>query len=111
MAIDEDIVVYEHPNPHMKSFFIPDPISPPRVEDFRKPLPETSLEKIKNLGSIGAKVAEELLEIQGITEFRTRPREILVIKDRAASWKNIEPKVLKILRRALRRQRIHLVRR
>jgi len=111
LASDDDIVVYEHPNPHIKSFFIPDPISPPRVEIFRAPLPQSSREKMKSLGNIGARVVQELLDIPGIIEVRTRPREMLLKKDRAASWEDMVPQALKILQRALRKQQIHLVRR
>jgi hypothetical protein len=109
--MNKDIAVYEHPNPHMKSFFISAPLWPLRVEIFRKPLPEISGEKMKSLGNIGGRVIQELLEIAGVRELWTRPREILVKKERAASWQDIEPGVLEILRRALRKQRIHLVKR
>lgn len=109
LAVDDDIVVYEHPNPHIKSFFIPGPIWPPRVEIFRAPFSPSSREKMRGLGNIGARLLQELLDIPGIIELRTRPREVLLKKDHAASWENIAPQALKILRRAMRKQRIHLV--
>ena len=109
VAPDDDIVVYEHPNPHIKSFFIPDPIWPARVEVFRALLPQSSREEMKGMGNICEHVVRELLDIPGVIELRTRPREMLLKKDQATSWENIVPQVLKILRRAIRKQQIHLV--
>jgi hypothetical protein len=109
LTSDNDIAVYEHPNPHIKSFFIPGPIWPPRVEIFCAPLPQSSREKMKGMGKIGERVIKELLDIPGVIELRTRPREMLLKKDQASSWENIVPQVLKILRRAMRKQKIHLV--
>jgi len=111
LALHDDIVIYKHPNPHIKSFFIPGPIWPPRVEIFRAPLQQSSREKMKNMGNIGAGVVQELLDIPGIIELRTRPREVLLKKDRVTSWEDIVPQALEILRRALRKQQIHLVKR
>jgi Scaffold protein Nfu/NifU N terminal len=107
----DDIVVYEHPNPHMRSFFISVSIWPPRVEVFHKSSLDTSRDDVKSLGNIGARMAKELLEIPGLRELMMRPGEILVKKDRAVAWQNIEPEVLKILQRALRKYQIHLVKR
>ncbi|RLB16586.1 MAG: hypothetical protein DRG82_08680 [Deltaproteobacteria bacterium] len=109
MVSDDPIAVYEHPNPHIKSFFIPGPIWPPRVEIFRPPLDQTSQDRVKRLGNIGTSVVRDLLAIPGVIELRTRPSEILLKKSRTASWEDIVPRALKILRRALRKQQIHLV--
>jgi hypothetical protein len=66
---------------------------------------------VKSLGNIGVRMAKELLEIPGLRELMMRPGEILVKKDRAVTWQDIEPEVLKIVQRALRKQHIHLVKR
>jgi hypothetical protein len=104
-----DIVVYEHPNPQLRSFFISVSIWPPRVEVFHKSSLDGSREDVEGLGSIGVQMAKELLEIPGLKELRMRPGEILVKKHPAAAWQDIEPEVLRILQRALRKQQIHLV--
>jgi hypothetical protein len=111
LVMHDDIVVYEHPNPHMRSFFIGVSFWPPRVEVFHKTPLDTSRENVKSLGNIGVRMAKELLEIPGLRELMMRPGEILVKKDRAVTWQDIEPEVLKIVQRALRKQHIHLVKR
>ena len=109
MVNQDDITVYEHPNPQLRSFFISASTLPPRVEVFHKSSLDGSWENMQGLGSIGLRMAKELLEIPGLKELRMRPGEILVKKHRAAAWLDIEPEVRRILQRALRKQQIHLV--
>ncbi len=109
MDSQDDIVMYQHPNPHIRSFFTPGPIAPPRHEVFRLPLSQPSREKMTQLGNIGASIVQDLLRIPGIIEVRTRPREILLKKDASASWEPIVLSAKKILQRALMKQAIHLV--
>jgi len=111
MVSDDKIAVYEHPNPHMKSFCFSEPICPPRVEAFRSPFSHSTREQMKGFGNIGASVVQDLLAIPGIIEIRTRPKEKLLKKDHTASWEDIVPRAYEILQRALRKQRIHLVKR
>jgi hypothetical protein len=81
------IRIYVHPNPEIKSFTTMESISPPRVEYFKNPL---------------NKETEESL-------IRIKPKEIRMKKEEDASWDDIEGKVCKILKRALQRKGIKIV--
>jgi len=105
------VVVYHHPNPEMKSFLTPVPISTPRVEQFKAPLAPESEPIMEELGTIGAQVVKDIMAIPGIRELRIKPKEILLKKEYGSQWETIEKPVLQILDRALRRKAMHIVRR
>ncbi len=103
------INIYVHPNPEIKSFTTMEPISPPRVENFKKPLNPQSEESLKQLGVIGSQIVKEVMEIPGVNEIRIKPKEIRIKKEIDASWDDIEFIVCKILKRALQRKMIKIV--
>jgi hypothetical protein len=103
------IGIYIHPNPEIKSFTTMESISPPRVEYFKNPLNKESEESVKQLGIIGAQIVKEVMAIQGVNEIRIKPKEIRMKKDLNASWDDIEEKVCKILKRALQKKEIKVV--
>jgi hypothetical protein len=105
-----EIVIYNHPNPEMKSFLTTVEISAPRVEHFRKPLskdPKDSLKK--QLGVIGAQIVNEIMLIPGVREMTIKPKEILIKKEISCSWEEIESPVTDILKRALRRKQFKVI--
>jgi len=103
------ISIYVHPNPEIKSFTTMEPISPPRVEYFKKPLNTKSEESLKQLGVIGSQIVREVMTIPGVKEIRIKPKEIRMKKELNASWDDIDDMVCKILNRALQRKGIKMV--
>ena len=108
---EQDIVIYNHPNPEMKSFLLSEEISPPRVEHLKNPLSQEAKASLKSLGVLGAQIAEDILRIQGVAALQIKPKELRVKKEVSASWDDIQGKVLEILRSALRRKQMKIVRR
>ena len=105
----QPIDIYHHPNPEMKSFLTREDISAMRVELFKAPLDKNKEGAIGALGPIGSRIVREIFTIPGIREIRIKPKEILVKKEEAALWADIESKVVEILERSLRRKRIKIV--
>ncbi|MGD2125573.1 MAG: NifU N-terminal domain-containing protein [Desulfobacteraceae bacterium] len=108
---EPEIVIYHHPNPQMKSFLTHEEVSAPRVEHFKKPLTKESEEALKALGLIGAQTVREIMAIPGVISVQIKPKEICVKKETASSWEDIQESVIEILRMALRRKRIKVVKR
>ncbi len=105
------ITIYRHPNQDIRSFLLPVDVSAPRVEHFEFPLGEQEEDaRMKALGAIGAAVVKDMMQLPGIRKVSIKPREIRVQKDPQASWEEMQLQLLQILRRALRRKRIRLVR-
>lgn len=105
----EEIVIYEHPNREMKSFLTSMEVSPPLVERFRKPLTEASQPILKKLGLIAGQLVKEIIALPGVVEVEIKPKEIMVKKDSAASWEDLQGRIVTILERSLRRRRIRRV--
>jgi hypothetical protein len=108
---DQDIVIYRHPNPEMKSFLLSEEVSSPRVEHLKNPLTKEAKASLKTLGVLGAQVAGQIMAISGVAALEIKPKEIRVKKEVTASWDDIQEKVIEILRRALMRKQMKLVRR
>ncbi|MBU1397758.1 MAG: NifU N-terminal domain-containing protein [Proteobacteria bacterium] len=64
---------------------------------------------MKTLGSIGAWTVREIMAIHGVMEIRIKPKEILIKKEMSSSWEGIEDRVINVLKRAMRRKQIRLV--
>jgi hypothetical protein len=107
---EQDIVIYHHPNTEMKSFLLSQEISAPRVEHLRNPMTAEAQAALKSLGVLGGQVAEDILRIPGVAALQMKPKEVRVKKEVSASWDDIQGKVLEILRRALRRKQMKIVR-
>ena len=105
----KNIVIYNHPNPEMKSFLMNEEISTPRVEHFNNRLSKDSEERFKHLGHIGAQVVREVMAIPGVQKMRIKPKDIQVKKEESASWQEIEVQVIEILNRALRKKKIKVI--
>lgn len=106
---NQNVVIYHHPNPEMRSFLVLEAISAPRVEHFKKPLRKESEEISESLGVSGAQIVKEIMLIPGVMEIRIKPTEIMMKKEESSSWGEIEGRVCEILNRAIRRKRITLV--
>ncbi|MBW1701339.1 MAG: NifU N-terminal domain-containing protein [Deltaproteobacteria bacterium] len=105
-----EIVIYNHPNPEMKSFLTTVEISAPCVEHFRKPLKKDQEDTLKKqLGVIGTQIVNEIMAIPGIKEMTIKPKEILIKKERPSFWEEIEKPVIEILNRALRKKQIKMI--
>ena len=108
---DREIVVYNHPNPEMKSFLTREDISAMRVEHFKGPSESISEGALHALGPIGSRVVREIFKNPGIREIRIKPKEILVRKEEASLWADIESGIIEILERSLRRRQFKVVKR
>jgi hypothetical protein len=105
----DEIRIYRHPNPLMRSFLTQEDISTPRVEVFKHPLREDRGAALHELGPIGGQVVKELMAIPGVSEIRIKPKEIRMKKEPDTPWEAIQEKAVTIMERALRRKRIRLV--
>ena len=106
---DHKIVIYNHPNPEIKSFLVDEEISAFRVERFKKPLDKNSENSLQLLGVIGSQIVKEILAIQAVMKVEIKPKEIIIKKELSSSWREIEDRVLEILKRALRKKKIKIV--
>lgn len=106
---DQDIEVYIHPNPEIRSFLTVQDIFPPRVEVFHPPLVDEDAPRLKGLGTIASQIVRDILSIPGILEIRIKPKEIRIIKTQTTLWEDIQPRVLDAIKRSLRRKGIRLV--
>jgi hypothetical protein len=105
----DGIAVYHHPNPQIRSYLVEEDISSFQVEHLKSPLTAETLKGLAKLGRIGAQVAKEVLELREIQEIRLKPKEVWVKKAESASWNEIEEKIRNILKRAIRKKKIHLI--
>lgn len=103
------VVVYRHPNSEIRSFLTSNEISTYKVEHFRNPLGEGSEEVLKGLGIIGERVAREIMAIPGVEEIYIKPKEVRMKKRHSSSWSGIEKKTIEVLKRALRRKEIRVI--
>ena len=108
---NQNIIIYHHPNPEIKSFLISEEISAPRVEHFKKPLQKGSEEISELVGIFGAQIVKEIMLIPGVMEVRIKPKEIMVKKEESSSWEEIAGRVFEIINRAIKRKNITLVKR
>ena len=107
--VESGIKIYHHPNPQIKSFLTDTAISVPRVEAFRKPLDSSNEDVLKQIGSIAGQIVRDIMSIPGVLEIRIKPKEIRMKKEESAGWEEIERQVLAILKRALRRKQIRMI--
>lgn len=107
---DPEIVIYNHPNPEMKSFLTTVEISAPRLERFKKPFDRDSIDVLKKqLGFIGAQIVKEIMSIPGVKEMSIKPKEVFIRKEISCDWEEIESPVIDILKRGLRRKKFKVV--
>jgi len=107
--VDSDIRIYHHPNPQIKSFLTTEEIFAPRVEAFKNPLDREMEDVLKQIGSIPRQVVRDVMSIPGVLELRIKPKEIRMKKKESASWGNIEGQVVEILKRAIKRRQIRMI--
>ena len=103
------IQIYKHPNPHVRSFLTHTEISAYRVEKLKRPFVETKELMRSRLGRIGSQVAEDLMALSGVEEIHMKPKEIRIKKRVSTPWESIENQILEIIRRALRRKQIRVI--
>ena len=107
---DAKIEIYIHPNREIRSFMTPLDIFTPRVDHFKNPLDQASQETLKRLTILEARIVREIMAIPGVEEIYTKPKEIRLKKKPSSSWEDIQEKVITVLKRALRRKQIKVVR-
>jgi hypothetical protein len=105
----EEVRVYRHPNPEIRSYLMGEDITRPRVEAFQRPLAEDAKELSGRLGTIGAQVVRDVMEIQGVLDIRIKPKELRVRKAPDAEWEAIEGQILRILASAARRKKLRVL--
>lgn len=106
-----DVRVYFHPNLEIRSYLTSDPIMKPQVEAFEKPLREPPGRLKAKLGIIGGQAVGELLSVSGVTKIRIKPKEVIIHKDPHVSWDDLEDEILCIMNRAVRKSRMHVLKR
>lgn len=106
-----DIRVYVHPNAEIRSYLTPESITRPRVEVFTPPLERDPERLTAELGTVGAQAVRELLALPGLAGIRIKPKEVRIQKLPQSAWEDLEPDILHILERALRKSRMRLVQR
>src|SRR4030042_4011452 len=93
----QEVVIYHHPNPEMKSLLTPLEIFPPRVEHLKKPLTKDSEAALKQFGPIGVQIVRDIMALPGVIELQIKPKEIRVKKDVTASWEDLQDRIVVIL--------------
>ncbi len=63
------------------------------------------------LGTIGAQATRELLSLSGVAKIRIKPNEVIIQKVPHVSWDDIEEEILRIMDRAVRKSRMHVMKR
>ncbi len=106
----QEVRVYRHPNPEIRSYLTNEEITKPRLEAFQRPPGEDPELLAKRLGTIGAQVILELTAVPGVQEVRIKPKEVRIRKAPFASWEAMEDQILRILASAVRRSRLRLLR-
>lgn len=104
-----DVRVYFHPNTEIRSYLTPNPIMKPQVEVLENPLREPPGLLAAKLGTIGAQAARELLSVSGVAKIRLKPKEVIIQKVSHVSWDDIEEEILRIMDRAVRKSRMHVM--
>jgi hypothetical protein len=107
---DPSIKIYRHANREIRSFITPLNIFTPRVDHFKNPLDQASEETLKGLSILEARIVREIMAVPGVEEIYTKPKEIRMKKKPSSSWEDIQEEVIAVLKRALRRKQIKLVR-
>ena len=107
----EDVRVYHHPNKEIRSYLTQDEITNPLHEAFENPLTEDEDRLAARLGSIGTHVVKEILALSGVAQIRFKPKEIRVRKIPDVTWDDLEPEILRIVERAVRRRRMRVLKR
>ncbi|MFO7985194.1 MAG: NifU N-terminal domain-containing protein [Desulfatiglandaceae bacterium] len=100
------VLVYRHPNLDIRSFLTSKEISSYRVEYFKRASFEQAADSLKALGAIGKQAIREIMALPGVEEVHIKPRELRIKKRTSISWNDIEPKIIKILQRAVRKKQI-----
>ncbi len=104
-----DVERYVHPNEEFRSYLTSEDISSPCVEAFERPLENDPGRLAATLGTIGAQTVRELLDVPGVVKLRIKPKEVRVQKAPDASWDDMEPEILRIMNRAVRKSRLHVL--
>ncbi len=104
-----EIRIYHHPNPEIRSYLVPIPITRLRVERFPGPPEDLPQDLPDRLGVLGAQVVRELLSLPQVAELTIKPKEIRLKKRSRASWESFEAQILTILQRGLQKRQWRLV--
>lgn len=107
----KDVRVYYHPNAEIRSYLTSNPIMKPQVEVLETPFRELPDQLAEKLGTIGAQTARELLTVSGVAKIRIKPNEVIVQKLPHVSWDDMDEKILRIMERAVRKSRMHVMKR
>lgn len=72
----------------------------PTPQNFWSPLRESSEKYLEGVGKIGGSLVRELLTISGVVMVFITPYEVIVDKGAAFNWEDIEPSVVRALKKA-----------
>jgi len=95
--VSRKIIIEKHPDSNRKIYHVNFEISNTVIEDFKRPLRESSKPYLDKLGPTGKRIIKKLFEIEGISEVFIKPYEITVSKGNAFSWVKIDPLIIKVL--------------
>lgn len=108
---EQDIQIYLHPNPEIRSYLTPDILTRPVFDTYEPPLEELPDGLSARLGTIGAQLVREILSVPGVVQLRIKPKELRIKKGPHASWDELEKALLRIVDRAVRKSRIRVLKR
>jgi hypothetical protein len=103
------VVVYHHPNPHIRSFLTSVEVFAPRVGHFKKRIDKGSKDTYEGLSVLEYQTVKDLMAIPGVEQITIKPREIRMTKGPSSDWEEIETKVVQILESTQRRKWMRLV--
>ena len=101
-----EVQVYKHPNLEIRSFLTQKDISSYRVEYFKRTSLDQAEDTLKTLGTIGERAVREIMALPGVEGIHIKPRELRIRKQIFSSWDVLEPKIIEILKRAIRKKQI-----
>ena len=80
-------------------FYTTTEISQTQIENFWRPLRDSSSEYLKKVGPVGTELLKKILALQGVEEVWIHPYEIFVIIGEAFDWEDIEPRIIEFLKK------------
>lgn len=99
------IVIVILPNPDAREYQVTVEICKSSFKCFLKPfLEEGNRRELKKIGETGLGLLRKLFAIEGVEEIFIEPYKFSVHKEKAFDWKNIQPGVIKAIKKAFRKE-------
>lgn len=95
--MNKRILVESHPNSRGRTFHVNRVLSGSAIENFWRPLRDSSERILKTVGEPGANIVRSLLRLPGVTEIFIKPYELSVYISDVHDWDSLEPSVIRVL--------------